>query len=768
MEKTQIEGITTKKERGRIGLLTLDSKSYNYGGLLQEYALLTVVEKMGYECEVIDYEMDSEPGMFSYKRSLRYLTLDKVLNKINGKWTHGQLSDRGNSAEVRNVILNRHARFDEFRKSYMKFSPLCRNEDLQCIQKNYEAVVCGSDQIWNPSMTRPSFFLDFVDSARKKVIYAASISRDSLSAVETRVYKRYISGLDSVSVREEKAKEILHELSPDLDVTVVLDPTLLLDKESWECIAGSRSLVNEPYVFCYFLGVDEKKRAAAINFANKRGIRIVSLPCLLERYNILDEGFSENLFPTGPAEFLSLILHAEYVLTDSFHASVFSIIFGKPFRVFERISGKHSMNSRLETLLGYIGHKEFLTTPESVKTHGIGDSASFDYGMIKEKKDMSMNYLLNRLNGGGIPYVQIIAYCRNNLGDDLFIHIICNRYPDWNFIILCEEEFNKGLADIPNLIIVKKNKAIKGLDKISEAIIGRTNVNCLIARQCVCTVLLGGSVYMQTNPKWESAYEMRKEIQRVSNAFYLLGGNFGPYFSLDFVDKYMHLFGLCADVCFRDRYSYEMFKDVDTVRYAPDIIFSMKKQVTKEKNGGITIIPIQTEKRKELKAFSETYYRAIVDLVREILETGRRVTLQSFCAVEGDQIAVTQILSMLGCKYRDMVYVQHYSGNNLDEILDTINQSEAVVTSRFHGMILGCYFDTKICPIIYSKKMEHFLMDNNYEGFSVKINCMNHIRLCDVLNDRNMVDSTLMKAEANRHFDYLDLALNRYFVTVQP
>lgn len=364
-------------------------------------------------------------------------------------------------------------------------------------------------------------------------------------------------------------------------------------------------------------------------------------------------------------------------------------------------------------------------------------------------------------NWGGRRYIYLIAYCKNNLGDDLFIHIVCSRYPDCNFVILVEDEYNKGLVKIPNLTIIKKGTLIKGIDKIAEYTVGRAIVSCLIAKQCVCTVLLGGSVYMQTNPKWEMSYRMRERIQQVSNAFYLLGGNFGPYLSSDFVNKYMRLFEHCTDVCFRDLYSYNMFRKLDTVRYAPDIIFSMNKQSIREKDGSITIIPIQPEKRKELKPYSETYYRAIADLVRESLDVGRKTTLQSFCAAEGDHIAVDHILSLLEKEYRDIVDIQNYLGDNLDEILDTINKSEAVVTSRFHGMILGCYFNTKLCPIIYSRKMEDFLIDNNYKGFSTKISCMNHIRLSDVLNDRNMVESSFLKAGANRQFEYLDLELKR-------
>ncbi len=330
----------------KIGLLTLDSRSYNYGGLLQEYALQKTVENLGYQCEIIDYDISSELGMFSYKRSLLYLTPEKVFSKLKDK----KKEDKG----ISKVIIPRHERFDEFRDDNIKLSSRCRYSDLIEIQKKYQSIVCGSDQIWSPSLTRPSFFLDFVETTKKKIIYAASISRDQLSKKEAKVYKRYLSCFDSVSVREEKAREIILGLNPTMDVNVVLDPTFLLERKNWEKIAGKQALVDGAYLFCYFLNLDEQKKEAAIKFAKKKGLRIVSLPCLPERYNSLDEGFSEDLFPTGPVEFLNLILHAEFVLTDSFHAAVFSIIFNKNFRVFERSMGKHNMNSRLETLLNYV------------------------------------------------------------------------------------------------------------------------------------------------------------------------------------------------------------------------------------------------------------------------------------------------------------------------------------------------------------------------------------------------------------------------------
>lgn len=393
--------------RKKIGLLTLDSKSYNYGGLLQEYALQQAISSLGYECKVLDYDNNSEFGMFSYKRNIKYLTPAKIINRLSEK----SKQDNTKNGEVEEVIEPRRKRFDDFRKEYMAFSSRIISSDLSSL--DYDGYVCGSDQIWNPSQSRPSFFLDFVDDIDKKVIYAASISRNELTKEEKRVYRKYLNRLKNVSVREERAKELVTEIVGEKtingkEVEVVLDPTLLLDRCSWKEIGGCEPLVKGEYVFCYFLGIDEAKKKATETFAKNNGLKIVSIPYLLGVYNPLDDGFSKDLFPVGPIEFLNLILHARYVLTDSFHALLFSILFGKRFRVFGRSSGKDNMNSRIDTLLSYIGHNEYLIKPSEIDkleemnrlTAEVKTAQEiYDFSRIEKLKKMSIIWLKNSLEG---------------------------------------------------------------------------------------------------------------------------------------------------------------------------------------------------------------------------------------------------------------------------------------------------------------------------------------------------------------------------------
>lgn len=390
---------------------------------MQGYALLNAIRNVGYVCEIIDYDMQSEPRTFSGKRNIKYLTPEAIIIRIKKRL---ELHKHKNKLCVEEIIENRKKAFDEFRRIHMNFSICCDRSGLFQLQDNYDAIVCGSDQIWNPGMNLPSFFLDFVDDKREKVIYAASIGRNMLSKEEKKVYGKYLTGLKHISVREEKAKELIEDIltetssavedgrfgkagntsiddsvghSRQTEVAVLLDPTLLINAASWKGIARENTLVKEKYMFCYFLGLTEEKRNSAISFAKKHGLKIISIPYLLEKYNALDDGFSEERFPVGPAEFLNLILHAEFVLTDSFHASVFSILFNKRFRVFGRSSGKDNMNSRIDTLLGYIGKNEYLIEPGQLDDSYIEEDIDYDFSIINEKRELSIKWLSDHIKG---------------------------------------------------------------------------------------------------------------------------------------------------------------------------------------------------------------------------------------------------------------------------------------------------------------------------------------------------------------------------------
>lgn len=370
----------------RVGLLTLDARNNNYGGLLQEYALFRELVNLGYQVEVIDYDTSSEPNTFSYKRDLRFLTVDKMIKKIQKRVLKRKV--------VESTIPNKLSRdlFSKFRDQYITFSEKCTYVDLNELNNRYDGFVCGSDQIWNPSYNIPSFFLNFV-IGNNKVIYGASLGVSTISPMERKVYKGLLQDLKSISVREKEAREIIASLT-DKKVEIVLDPTMILDRGDWMQFVREDK-TREPYIFCYLLGIDSVKAEATKEFAKKTGCQIVSVPfenCI----------FSEDYFPTfdqgmGPIEFLNLIYNAQFVLTDSFHASVFSIIFDKDFRVFSRVVGKVNMNDRLYTLLDWIDRKDLFIHPDGLEKVSVNDSITYDYSKIEKERIKSIQWLKNAL-----------------------------------------------------------------------------------------------------------------------------------------------------------------------------------------------------------------------------------------------------------------------------------------------------------------------------------------------------------------------------------
>lgn len=333
-----------------VGLLTIDPQIYNYGGMLQEYALYRTIEEMGYKCELINYDPSNEYHTFSYKRDIRNVTFEKIVEKARLHKIKSRVNL--NSVDIANILSERYKLFDSFRKR-INISERLSRDQLISLQNRYSGIVCGSDQIWNPDYNIPAFFLDFVKPPVKPVIYAASIGKAQLTKHQIETYAVLMKPLDAISVREKSAIELLEKYVKHTQMELVLDPTLLLKKEEWISLAKEAKDYPSKYVFCYFLENNAQKSRAALSFSKRVGCNLVSVPYLHGVYNEMDCGLGDISRPVGPLEFLNYILNAEYVLTDSFHASVFSILFDKNFRVFGRKSGSYNMNTRIETLLSY-------------------------------------------------------------------------------------------------------------------------------------------------------------------------------------------------------------------------------------------------------------------------------------------------------------------------------------------------------------------------------------------------------------------------------
>lgn len=326
----------------RIGVLTFLHNG-NYGSSLQAYSLQRVIREMGHVCEHIDYQPDlteKAMNMLSCGNNPRLL--------IDGIRKRKVQSDQQGAREKKDQILDFYAR-------RMQLSIPCHNrKELADISHHYDALVCGSDQIWNPVWMNPAYFLDFAEPEKTRIAYAPSLGISTEPGRLKRKKIRQLTALfDAISVREEEGARLMVTISGKRP-PVMPDPVCLLTKAEWEEILPP---VRErpPYLLCYFIGENPDYWRQAEDLAKKMNLEPLVIPVTAESYRQkmnLEDG-------AGPEKFLAAIAGADAVITDSFHGLAFSTIFEKPVEVIRRYreDDRESKNSRIDHFLREIKGK---------------------------------------------------------------------------------------------------------------------------------------------------------------------------------------------------------------------------------------------------------------------------------------------------------------------------------------------------------------------------------------------------------------------------
>lgn len=373
-----------------IGIVT-PYKISNYGTKLQAYAMQQVMGKYD-DSEILGFVPSTDYRMHAVIGKI-YLKISRCFRK-NNKRMETELMKK------RTVAIH------SFDKYYRFGRKIEGNASLKKYIGNYNLIVCGSDQLWAPSNVIADYFtLTLIPSNVRKISYAASFGVSSVPFYLKSRYRKFLSEFDQIAVREDQGRHIVMDLS-GREAEVVLDPTLMLKREEWENLCQDGEIkVESPYIFCYFLGVDEKHRTFAKSLAKQKKINLVTIPHFKE-WNAADENFGdEQIYEAGPVEFLNLIKNAEYVCTDSFHGTVFSILFNKQVAIFERFSNNsvESTNSRIYTLLDSLGLSQHIFHDESEVGKFV--SQRIDYEIVGDKLDQlrkkSYQYLENAINNKG-------------------------------------------------------------------------------------------------------------------------------------------------------------------------------------------------------------------------------------------------------------------------------------------------------------------------------------------------------------------------------
>lgn len=361
-------------DKSKIGILTFHN-ALSYGAKLQAYALQQFLRELGVANDIIDYQCEH-----MYKRHIRPIRVDPtepIKSFLRSLLTMGQVKKERVASE-------------EFIRAHMQLSRRFDKRDIAQAADEYRAFIAGSDQVWSPTVVGfdKVYFLDFA-RPEQKYSYAASIGGSPLDESTRREYTRLLSDYQMLSVREPQAAQLVEELTGRTPA-VCVDPTLLFDREKWNQITVSCAQVpkGEPYIFLFNVNPPKELFAYALELSKKTKLPVYSIQ--KNRRQRIDG--IHYLDPVTANEFLGLIRDAAYVVTNSFHATVFSVIYHKEFAV--ELSTRGTRNTRSEALLHNLGieGREILNaqTPASIPE---ADWEAAD-DRLRQMRQASVDYLI--------------------------------------------------------------------------------------------------------------------------------------------------------------------------------------------------------------------------------------------------------------------------------------------------------------------------------------------------------------------------------------
>lgn len=359
----------------KIGILTFQ-RAINYGAVLQAWALQKALEMLGQDVEVINYKnnkMEAYSGvfnMFGKRKSIK-----NILSALK-------------NTPIRFLRVSRYHRFI---RKYLALSELVDKKNIQKLNNKYDAFITGSDQVWNDYLTDfdDAYFLSFVEDSQKKNSYAASFGFSEFPDGTVREYGKRLKSFNKISVREQQGIQLVKEAS-GRDAVCCVDPTLLLDQKSWEKIlVPSKS--NKKYILIYSLNPIKNLMKYVEELSSRYNLDILYI--CMEWNNLFaykNIPHLKHLVTPSPERFVSLIHDAEYVLTNSFHGTVFSLIFHKKF--YSETDYGTKKNDRIENLLESLGLQQRIIKAEYPNWEEEVDWDTVDE-KIKKMRRFSQSYL---------------------------------------------------------------------------------------------------------------------------------------------------------------------------------------------------------------------------------------------------------------------------------------------------------------------------------------------------------------------------------------
>lgn len=323
----------------------------NYGTYLQAYALQRTLKNLGVRNTILSDKRYVSPSGF---RGL----LGRIKKSVFGR---------------NDLSVALYKRFEEM------FLEIDSHWSASNLDEHYDIFICGSDQIWSPYLPFNSYYyLGF--TAKKKIAYAPSTGTGYSNVEYVNNVRSYINSFSHIAVREEDGAEMLSRFI-DKDIKVVLDPTLLLDDNEWDKVEAQCTVnFEDDYIICYFLTPNIWYINYALEYAKQHCLKVK-----IFNTNQIYKEYGFDLVDAGPGEFISYIKQASKVFTDSYHASIFSILYNKDFVTFKRFrdGGEKDQNARIANLFEKLGISDYFIGEDAVDR--IKQLPSPDYNEVESR-----------------------------------------------------------------------------------------------------------------------------------------------------------------------------------------------------------------------------------------------------------------------------------------------------------------------------------------------------------------------------------------------
>lgn len=360
----------------KIGIVTFHS-SHNYGSVFQAYAMAIVLQKMGLDARIVDYRHPATTAAYEFVWWYRGRSLKANLSNL---WRHGILRKDREREQNFNDFINKNLPLTE------------RYTKKDDIKDEFDYLVCGSDQIWNPKASGRNSSVYYLDFGKRETIrfsYAASSGGEDFAKGHEKEIGAYLSSLKRIGVRENSMKEYIHHTF-NMECTVNPDPTSLLEQDDWVRLEEPVENIPNKFLLVYSLRNMRETVLFAKEVGDRYNLPVIHINPKRGRKGNEKVAGVRSLTTVSPSQFLWLFHHATFIVTNTFHGNMFSIIYRKPF-----VWYKKNNDERILTLHEFIGLGELRQVSDTNKFDGTlltMDYASIEK-LIRNFKDAGLKYM---------------------------------------------------------------------------------------------------------------------------------------------------------------------------------------------------------------------------------------------------------------------------------------------------------------------------------------------------------------------------------------